>query len=228
MSALWAPAPEREHETTTAPSRSRLRSVPPPAARLARFPFLLVMIGIFGLGMAGLLMLNTTLQNQAFEARTLDRQATELAYTQADLENQLTVLAAPQELARRASLIGMRPNPYPALLVLPGGKVLGKASPVTGKEVPSLIVKTDDEIAAEKATAEAKAKAAALQKAAEEKAKAEEAKRQAAADAAEQKAEAAAKKAEAEAKKKGATAKKPDAKKPDAKKSTKKTDGGNR
>ena len=65
------------------------------AGRLARFPFLLVLIGIFGLGMVGLLMVNTTLQNQAFEARSLNRQATELAYAQADLENRLDKVPRP-------------------------------------------------------------------------------------------------------------------------------------
>ena len=106
MSALWEglvspAAPNR--------SRTRLRPVAAPAPRLARFPFLLVMIGIFGLGMVGLLMLNTTLQNQAFEARALNRQATELAYVQADLEQQLDARAAPRELALAASQLGMRP-----------------------------------------------------------------------------------------------------------------------
>jgi hypothetical protein len=85
-----------------------------------------VLIGVFGLGMAGLLMLNTTLQNQAFQARTLNREATQLAYVQADLENRLDAQAAPAELARRASALGMRPNPHPAFLVLPKGKVIGK------------------------------------------------------------------------------------------------------
>ena len=41
-----------------------------------------------------------------------------------------------QELARRASALGMRPNPYPAFLVMPKGKVIGKPRPVTGNEVP--------------------------------------------------------------------------------------------
>ena len=137
-----------------------------PAARLARFPFLLVLIGIFGIGMAGLLMLNTTLQGQAFQSRTLNRQAAELAYAQADLENQLDALAAPQELARRASALGMRTNPYPAFLVLPSGKVIGKPTPVQGDEVPAFIVKTPAEVAAERAAKRARVEARAAAKAA--------------------------------------------------------------
>lgn len=175
---------------------------------MARFPFLLVLIGVFGLGMAGLLMLNTTLQNQAFQSRTLNRQATELAYTQADLENQLTQLAAPQELARRASVMGMRANPYPVLIELPSGKLLGKPIPVTGHEMSSQIVQTPAELAAEEAAAAAKQAAAAQRKAAKEQAKAEEVKRQ------------------ADEAKKAATAKKTSAKKTSAKKTGMSSNGG--
>jgi hypothetical protein len=156
-------------------TRRPLHAVAEPASRLARLPFLVVLIGIFGVGMAGLLMLNTTLQNQAFESRTLNRQATELAYAQADLENQLDALAAPQELARQASALGMRPNPYPAFLVLPNGKVVGKPTPVDGKEVPALIVKTPAQLVAERAAKRARAEAKAAQAAKREAAAAKRA-----------------------------------------------------
>lgn len=168
MSALWAPLTGRRDDV--AANQRPLRAVAEPAARLARFPFLLVLIGIFGIGMAGLLMLNTTLQSQAFESRTLNRQATELAYAQADLENQLDSLAAPQELARRASALGMRPNPYPAFLVLPSGKVVGEPTPVGGQEVPALIVKTPAQLVAEQAAKRARAEAKAAAKAAKREA----------------------------------------------------------
>jgi hypothetical protein len=151
-------------------TRRPLHAVAEPASRLARLPFLLVLIGIFGVGMTGLLMLNTTLQSQAFESRTLNRQATELAYGQADLENQLDALAAPQELARQASALGMRPNPYPAFLVLPNGKIVGKPTPVEGKEVPALIVKTPAQLVAEQAAKRARAEARAAAQAAKREA----------------------------------------------------------
>jgi hypothetical protein len=177
VSALWAPLAARndDRRTTARP----LRAVARPTARLARVPFLLVLIGLFGIGMVGLLMLNTTLQNQVFESRTLSRQATELAYTQADLENQLAALAAPQELARRASELGMRPNPFPAFLVLPSGKVVGKPIPVSGHEVPALIVKTPAQLAAEEAAKRARAEAKAAARAAKKEAAQAEAKRKA-------------------------------------------------
>jgi hypothetical protein len=169
MSALWAPLAGRRDDV---PTRRPLHAVTEPADRLARFPFLLVLIGIFGIGMAGLLMLNTTLQSQAFESRTLNRQATELAYTQANLENQLDALAAPQELARRASALGMRSNPYPAFLVLPSGKVVGEPTPVQGEEVPALIAKTPAQLVAEQAAKRARAEAKAAKAAKREQKKA--------------------------------------------------------
>ena len=182
---MWAPFTARSDNVRR--TGRPLRAVAQPAARLARFPFLLVLIGVFGLGMAGLLMLNTTLQSQAFQSRTLNRQAAELAYAQADLENQLDALAAPQELARRASALGMRPNPFPAFLVLPRGKVVGKPTPVSGHEVPALIVKTPTELAAERAAKRARAEAKAAAKAAKKEAAAAEAKRKAAERAAKEK-----------------------------------------
>jgi hypothetical protein len=178
MSALWAPLTARSDNART--TGRPLRAVVQPPARLARFPFLLVLIGVFGIGMAGLLMLNTTLQSQAFESRTLNRRATELAYAQADLENQLDALSAPQELARRASELGMRANPFPAFLVLPSGKVVGKPVPVSGHEVPALIVKTPAQLAAEEAAGRARAEAKAAARAAKKKAAAAEAQRKAA------------------------------------------------
>jgi hypothetical protein len=185
MSALWDPIAARNDDGRTL--GRPLRAVAQPAARLARFPYLLVLIGIFGMGMVGLLMLNTTLQSQAFQSRTLNRQATELAYAQADLENQLDALAAPQELARRASALGMRPNPFPAFLVLPSGKVVGEPIPVSGDELPALIVKTPAQLAAEQAAERARAEAKAAEKAAKKKAAAAESKRKAAERAAKEK-----------------------------------------
>jgi len=172
VSALWAPLIGWRESAMpdSVPAVPKLRAVPKAPARMARIPFILVVMALFGMGMSGLLMLNTTLQNQAFEARTLNRQATELAYSQADLETQISRLAAPQELARRASQLGLRANPTPAFLELPSGKIVGKATPVTGNEMPSLIIKTPAQLRAERAAARAKALALAAKQAADARA----------------------------------------------------------
>lgn len=177
MSALWAPITEPRSDPAATPQRkTSLRSVSAPAPRLARFPFLMVLMGAFGLGMAGLLMLNTTLQGQAFEVRGLNRHAAELTYTQTELEGRMEALGAPQELARRASRLGMRANTHPAFLVLPKGKVIGKPTPVTGSEAPLLIVKTPAEKAADRIAAKEAKQAKVKAKAAKTKAKADKAK----------------------------------------------------
>lgn len=184
MSALWASTAglrERVGDLAERPARQpRLRAVPPAPARLSRIPFVGVLIALFGLGMAGLLMLNTSLQTQAFHARALDRQATELTYGQAELESQISQLQAPAELARRASALGLRPNEHPAFLVVPSGKVIGTPERVKGDEAPLLVIKTPAERAAAQAAAAAKAAAQRRAKAAKAQAAAAQARAEAA------------------------------------------------
>ncbi|SDS10084.1 type IV pilus modification PilV family protein [Microlunatus soli] len=132
-------------------------------ARLGRVPFVLVLIAVFGIGMAGLLALNTTLQGQAFQAGRLHQQANQLTYQQASLERRVEELRSIDNLAARAFGMGMRPNPRPGFVEVPSGKVDYKPKPVTGDEVPGL-VKTPEQIQAEQEAAEAKKQAAKAKK----------------------------------------------------------------
>ena len=159
MSALWA------DQTETDDRRRQERPVVLEGGRserLARAPFLLALMLILGLGMAGLLALNTALQGQAFEASRLNQQANRLTYQQAALEKQVNDLRSTQNLAARASQLGMRPNPDPGFVRLSDGKRLGaaKARSVGGNELPQLTVKTPEQIAAAKKAAQAKKDAA--------------------------------------------------------------------
>jgi len=185
MSALWAPlqAPLDDRPARGGKSGQKargLRSVPALPERMARIPFITVLIAIFGVGMVGLLVVNTSLQNQAFESRALNRQAAQLVYAEAELQSQLNQVRAPEQIATKASALGMRANPYPAFLVVPSGKVIGKQHRIEGNEMKGLIVKTPAQLAAEKAAREAKAKAKAAAEAAKQKAKAEAAQKKAA------------------------------------------------
>ena len=130
MSALWAPlqAPLDDRPARggkAGPKARGLRSVPALPERMARIPFITVLIAIFGVGMVGLLVVNTSLQNQAFESRALNRQAAQLVYAEAELQSQLNQVRSPEQIATKASALGMRANPYPAFLVVPSGKVIG-------------------------------------------------------------------------------------------------------
>lgn len=194
MSALWtslqAPLDDRRRSHGSARSRGgerRLRAVPSLPERMARVPFITVLIAIFGVGMVGLLMVNTSLQNQAFESRALNREAAQLVYAEAELKSHLNQVRTPEQIATKASALGMRANPHPAFLVIPSGKVIGEKHRVDGTEMKGLIVKTPEQLAAEKAAREAKAKAKA-DAAARAKAAAEAKKAAAAAEAATQRA----------------------------------------
>jgi hypothetical protein len=183
MSALWAPlqAPTAEKRGRRSDGESRrLRAVPALPERMARIPFITVLIAIFGVGMVGLLVVNTSLQNQAFESRSLNRQAAQLVYAEAELQSQLNQARTPEQVATKASALGMRANPYPAFLVVPSGKVVGERHRIKGDEMKGLIVKTPAQLAAEKAAREAKARAKAAAEAAAKKAKAEAAQQKAA------------------------------------------------
>lgn len=133
--------------------RERLRPVPSRPTVIGRVPFLLILASVLVVGMVGVLVLNTSLQSRAFEVRKLQRQASELAYLRADLEATSRHLATTEELARRATGLGMVPNPYPVYLVVPTGEVRGVPKPVTGAEVPLIGYKSPAEVAAARQTA---------------------------------------------------------------------------
>jgi len=170
MSALWADAstsyPADRGSDQGHPARPRVIEGGAGTARLGRVPFVLALIVILGVGMAGLLALNTSLQGQAFQARSLSQKANQLTYQEASLRTQVSELRSSDNLAARAFKLGMRPDPNPGFIELGSGKVVGKAKTVTGHEVP-MIIKTPEQINAERKAKQAKKQA-------------EEAKRQAA------------------------------------------------
>lgn len=205
MTAMPAPRPERRSapEPTPAP-RPRLQPVPPRRERMATVPFVMVVALVLAAGMVGLLLLTTTLGNQAFTVDGKQREADVLADQLADLQAQVAEARSVQNLAVSAQKLGMRPNPYGAQLVLPGGTVVGDAVAVTGTEIPSVRYLTPEQAQAQvEALARAEAERAAKLKA-EAKKKAEQAAKKKAEQAAKKKAAAEAKKqAEQAAKKKG-------------------------
>ena len=188
MTALLAPRPNRG-----APEQPRLRPVDPPRRQMRTPGFIAVVATILGLGMVGVLILTTMLQDQAFDVQRQQSVAVALANELSDLEAQVAHARSMQSLAVAAQELGMKPNPNPALLRLPDGKVVGEPTRVSGGEIPSVRYITQ-----EQADKELKARHAA-----EARRKAEAAAKKKAEAEAKQKAE-----AEAAAKKKAAAAKK--------------------
>lgn len=131
--------------------RGRLSLVPPPQPRLGRTPFVVLLIGLVGLGMFGLLLLNTHLQNQEFKASELRREAAELAYARGELEQLVIEAGSTRELTRRATELGMRPNRGVAFVSVPDGIVSGDPGPSDGSYLPSALTKSPEQLAKERA-----------------------------------------------------------------------------
>jgi hypothetical protein len=133
MTALLAPRTPRE-----ASAKPALKALGKPKSRLSRIPFLLILAGILAAGMVGMLILSTTLQDQAFAVESKQSEANVLASKVSSLETQVAEARSVNSLAGKAEKLGMRPNPYTVPIRLSDGKVLGKAREVTGTEMPTV------------------------------------------------------------------------------------------
>jgi hypothetical protein len=183
--------------------------VPRRDGRIATVPFVLVVALVLGMGMVGMLVLTTALQDQAFAVQRAEHQSNVLASQVSQLQAEVADARSVRSLAIAASKLGMLPNPYAVPLRLSDGRVLGKDRAVLGNEIPGVRYLTPEQAQAQVTALDnaekariAKAKAEREQKKAEAKAKAEAAAKAKADAAAKAKADAAAK-AKADAKKKG-------------------------
>jgi|GEM_PF-1543795 len=134
MSAVLAPRPSAEQDGT----QLRLHAVDQRPGKMRRLPFMVVLLIFLGVGMAGVLLLATSLQGQTNELNQLQRQAASLRYQQAALLSQVEDARSSQHLASRAWELGMRPNPHPVIIQLPDGAVLGEAKPAPGNAFPGM------------------------------------------------------------------------------------------
>lgn len=105
MSLERAPAPRRG--TARKPA---LRLLPGTRTQAARAPFVMLVLAILGIGLLGLLLLNTTLQQASFDLDKLRQDTTELRDRNAVLVQQLSERNAPDRLARSARELGMTPT----------------------------------------------------------------------------------------------------------------------
>ncbi|MFS3130254.1 hypothetical protein ACLM5J_17765 [Nocardioides sp. Bht2] len=108
--------------------RARLTVVPRVRARTPRFPFVIMVSMLLVAGVVGLLMFNTTMQQNSFTATDLEKQAGQLAARREGLQMDLDALNAPQRIAQRAGELGMVQGPTPAFIDLRQGKVTGGAA----------------------------------------------------------------------------------------------------
>lgn len=117
--------------------RARLSVVPVARTRAAKVPFVsLVTVLLLG-GVVGLLLFNTSMQQSAFAATSLEQRATVLSARQEALATKLERLRDPQEIARRAQKMGMQVPAAPLFLDLADGSVSGDPAGATlGARLP--------------------------------------------------------------------------------------------
>lgn len=135
--------PERRRPETASPPWLRL--VPSVPVDAPRAPFIVFVIAVLGVGLVGLLLLNTSLQKRAFEVSSLQRTTAVLGDQQSELEQKAANLSAPEAVAARAVELGMVPNTNPVFLRLSDAKVLGIPAPALRpaiiKPKPKLVAK---------------------------------------------------------------------------------------
>lgn len=107
--------------------RARLSVVTGASQHAPRLPFAAFVLAVLGLGLVGLLVLNTTLQQGAFHARSLEQKAEDLEVRKEALALEVDALRAPDRVARQAQAMGMLPNHNPAFIFLGDNTVRGDA-----------------------------------------------------------------------------------------------------
>jgi cell division protein FtsB len=113
--------------------RARLTVVPRTRrVRAARVPFVTLVSLILLGGVVGLLMFNTSMQQNAFKASALEAQAADLQSTQQSLEQEIDKLRDPQRIGEWARSNGYQLPGCPSFLMLPTGKLSGQPCLETG------------------------------------------------------------------------------------------------
>jgi cell division protein FtsL len=103
--------------------RARLRVVPRTRVRAPRVPFVMLVSMILLAGVVGLLMFNTTMQQNSFTAEDLQAQAADLRSQAQALQADLDELRDPQRIGEQASKLGMVLPSCPRFLYVATDKV---------------------------------------------------------------------------------------------------------
>lgn len=135
MSSLMSPARLRAPRAAVAAvERARLSLVPTGRVRAPRAPFAVLVLALLGVGVVGLLLFNTHMQQASFYATSLQKQADDLTAQQQKLAMELDALRDPQHLAEQARGLGMVAPAVPAFIELATGRVLGTPTAGTGED----------------------------------------------------------------------------------------------
>lgn len=107
-------------------------AAPPLPFALPRASFLLTMVAIVVVGVVGVLVLNTKINENAFKLDDLHAQQNALDLQEQQLTRQLDELSSPGNLRAAARRLGLVPAGTPAFISLPDGRIVGVPQPATG------------------------------------------------------------------------------------------------
>jgi hypothetical protein len=111
--------------------RSSLRAVPPAALPVPRAPFVILVLTLLGGGLVALLLLNTSINENAFRLHDLQMRQQALDLHEDLSRRDVERLEAPGTLIAAARRMGLVPAGSPAFIRLSDGKVLGNPKPAT-------------------------------------------------------------------------------------------------
>jgi hypothetical protein len=100
---------------------------------LPRAPFLLLMVGLVVVGVLGVLVLNTRINENSFRLNDLKANQASLDLQEQQLQRNLADLESPGNLRAAATRLGLVPAGTPAFINLPDGRVVGIPQPAAGR-----------------------------------------------------------------------------------------------
>jgi hypothetical protein len=106
---------------------------PVPALPLPRAPFVVLMIVLVVVGVVGVLILNTKINEDSFRLADLRANQATLDLQEQQLRQQLDELESPNNLMAAATRLGLVPAGDPAFISLPDGRVVGLPQPASGR-----------------------------------------------------------------------------------------------
>jgi hypothetical protein len=107
----------------------RLRVAPPAPVTTPRAPFVLLVLVLVVGGVLGILVLNTKINENAFQLHDLRDQQAALDVDEQQLVREIAQKEAPNNLAAASIQYGMVPSNQPAYLKLPDGRLIGMPQP---------------------------------------------------------------------------------------------------
>jgi hypothetical protein len=100
---------------------------------LPRAPFVALMVGAVVIGVLGVLVLNTKINENSFRLNDLRATQAALDVQEQQLAQNLADLESPGNLRAAATRLGLVPAGTPAFINLPDGRVVGVPQPASGR-----------------------------------------------------------------------------------------------